>query len=103
VLENATEHARCDRFRTLLEEVVRQAVGDEEARARLIVIAYGAGKFLSTLRHNQHVPITRLRRETHCRVVLVDEHQMSSFHYGAALQLLDICRASDGRYVTHVM
>jgi hypothetical protein len=101
---HATKQARYDRFCPRLEEVARKAVGDEEARARPIVIAYGAGKFSSTLKHNRPVPTTRLRHELerHYRVVLVDEHRTSSLHYGTATQLRDIYRASDGRYVRGV-
>jgi hypothetical protein len=53
---HATKQARYDRFCTRLEEVARKAVVDEEARARPIVIAYGAGKFSFTLKHNRPVP-----------------------------------------------
>jgi hypothetical protein len=74
---------------------------NEEVRARPIVIAYGAGKFSSTLKPPWPKPTTRLRQELerHFRVVLVDEHRTSSFYYGMATQLRNIYCMSDGRYV----
>jgi hypothetical protein len=82
---HATKQTWYDCFCTRLE-VARKAVGDEETLARLIVIAFGAGKFSSTLKHNRPVPTTRLRRELECRfrVVLVDEHRTLSFYYQMA-------------------
>jgi hypothetical protein len=43
----ATKKAQYDNFCKRLEEVARKAMGDEELRARPIVIAYGAGKLSS--------------------------------------------------------
>jgi hypothetical protein len=101
---HATKQARYDHCCTRLEEVARKAVNDEKARARPIVIAYGAGEFSSTLKHNWPVPTTRLRRELERlrKVVLVDEHRTSSFHYESATRLRDIYRMSDGRFVRGV-
>jgi hypothetical protein len=45
----------------------------------------------------------RRRTLEHCfRVVLVDEHRTSSFHYGTATRLRDIFRIGEGRYVRGV-
>jgi hypothetical protein len=64
---HATKQARYHRFCTRLEEVARKAVGDVEARARSVMIAHGASRFLAALKHNRPVANLRMQweRERH--------------------------------------
>jgi flavin-dependent dehydrogenase len=92
-----TKSVRNDRFWTRLEAVARKAVGNEEVRARLTVIAYGAASSLSPQAQPVHATTSRQRELERCvRVVLVDEHRTKSYPYGTATRLRDICSASDG-------
>jgi hypothetical protein len=56
---------------------------------RKIVVACGAGKFPATMRGVQPASTTRTWRELqrHFKVVAVDEHRTSSFHYWTAARL----------------